>query len=181
MDLLEILLPEGSSSVPEEFLPKDFESGAAYRDRLSPLENRRIEKRGTLRYKPEFALIAFEVLTSGRGAPAKEHVAAILQCSKKCLNAWIAKFPEFKSAIEEGLTVGKAIWLAKLGEYAFQPSGLVNTALIKLLSNVVYDIEEKAGMNLKLEGKIAVNEIEPSISEKEAVNLYIDMINEDKK
>ena len=180
MSLLEKLLPDGSNTIPEEYLPREFESGKNYHQRLSPLESRRLEKRGTIRYRPEYAIIAFEVLTSGKGAPSKSHVSAALQCSKYCIKSWEVKYPEFKRAMEEGFTIGKAIWLTKLGEYAFRPAGLVNNSLIKLLSNVVYDIEERSGVHLQLERKVASNDIESSISEKEAVNLYIDMINEDK-
>lgn len=181
LSVAELTLQSGDTSIPEVLLPRDMESSKDYKKRLAPLDDRRLEKSRTLKYKPDYALIAFEVLTSGKGAICRAHVCAALSCGENTLRRWESKYPEFKQAISDGMLIGKAIWLERLGQYAFQPSGLVNNGLIKLLSSFVYNVSDNPReFILQLEGSKVVGEIDASVSEKEAVNLYIDMINDDK-
>ena len=109
---------------------------------IGPIEKKRYRAHGSYDYKPEYCEIAFDLLSDGNKAKTKAHVCGALWCSKPTLLQWMKKFPEFKKAVEDGLTVGAMKWREKIRQHAFSPSSEVNNGLIKLLSSNVYGIKE---------------------------------------
>lgn len=121
---------------------------------LSPMEENRKKKFGTLKYRPQYCKYAYELLASSDRAKTKSHVCAYLQCSKPTLLSWMERFPEFGKAIRDGLEEGKAKWREKLRDHAFSPTSEVNNGLIKLLSANVYGIKEEKDVNIKNSGSL---------------------------
>ena len=110
---------------------------------ISPLERNRNRKFGTYSYRPEYAEIAFNILSFDDGAKTWAHVCNALCCSGPTLLRWRKKFPEFEKACIEGKKVGQMKWRDKLRRHAFSPTAEVNNGLIKLLSSNVYGIKEE--------------------------------------
>ncbi len=121
---------------------------------LSPMEENRKKKFGTLKYRPEYCRMAYDLLSESDKAKTKSHVCAFLQCSKPTLLSWMERFPEFGDAIRDGLEVGKKKWRDRIADHAYSPTSEVNNGLIKLLSANVYGIKEEKDVNIKNSGSL---------------------------
>lgn len=99
-------------------------------------------------YKPEYAKLAFNLLSRSTTAKNKSHLCAAFKCSRPTLTRWLKTHPEFNEAVVSGLEIGKSKWFTKLATHAFKPSVQVNNGLIKLLSAHVYGIKDDAEMNV---------------------------------
>ncbi|RLB92835.1 MAG: hypothetical protein DRH26_05355 [Deltaproteobacteria bacterium] len=124
------------SKIPDRASAKD------QKNVINTIDRNRHRKFGAYSYRPEYAEIAFNLLSDSGQAKTKEHVCNALCCSKPTLLNWMKTFPEFKAAVEDGLTIGEMKWRDKIREYAFSPTSEVNNGLIKLLSSNVYGIKE---------------------------------------
>lgn len=96
------------------------------------------------KYNPEtYPKIAYEVL-SKKAMQSKSHLGVALRCAKSTIILWMKRYPEFKEAVEKGLSDGEAKFRDKLKKHAFIPSSQVNNGLIKLMAANVYGIKEEA-------------------------------------
>lgn len=130
-----------SPKIPDEIQISSKEQKPYY-DLESPIEISRRKKYGSIKYKPIFPKLVYDLLSRSQTAKNKSHCCALLQCKKATLLKWMRKYPEFNEAIVAGLEIGKSKWYSKLATHAFKPSGLVNNGLIKLLSANVYGIKD---------------------------------------
>ncbi len=127
----------GASPLKESF---DIEP-ASEQECLVDLEGRQRQGWGNTLYEEHYPLLAYEVLSSD-ALKTKAHLCVAFACSKPTINRWIGKYPEFREAVECGLSCGEVKFRDKVRNNAFKPSKEVNNGLIKMMGSNVYGIEE---------------------------------------
>lgn len=105
-------------------------------------------------YLPEYAQLAFNLLSKATTAKNRSHLCAAFKCSRPTLERWMKKNPEFHAAVTNGLEIGKSKWFTKLATHAFKPTANVNNGLIKLLSANVYGIKDDAEVNVVVNNNV---------------------------
>lgn len=92
-------------------------------------------------YHKSYPILAFNVLSCSpfAGLP---HVKVALRCNESDLMSWSSDYPEFAKAVEQGFLEGELLARELLLRIAFEPSSKVNTHILKILSNNVYEIKD---------------------------------------
>jgi len=90
---------------------------------------------------------AFAILSSCPFA-SDSHLCKAFEVSADTLKQWVVDYDELSNAISRGKAEGEALCRDMMLELSGEPSSSVNTQLIKILSQNVYDIKDEHNLNL---------------------------------
>lgn len=109
----------------------------------------------------------------------KAHLCKAFGCSKKTLSQWLLSFPSFNDNVDRGLAAGEAKARDLILNSALDSSSKVNTTLLKVLANNVYEIKDEVQTVVVDNRATESNPITDDMSAKEAGRIYSQMLKGD--
>jgi hypothetical protein len=128
-------------------------------------------------YVETYDRLAYRILASSPFA-TKSHLATAFSVSSQTLTQWLNSFPSFNDSVDRGMSEGEAKARNLLLSSAFESSTKVNTALLKVLANNVYNIKDES-QTVVVDNRSASHEmITDDMSAIEASQKYTQMLRE---
>jgi hypothetical protein len=126
-------------------------------------------------YQKAYDYLAYKIL-SVSPFTTKAHLCKAFSCSKRTLQQWLVSFPSFNDYVDRGLSAGEAGARDMLLNSALDSSNKVNTTLLKVLANNVYEIKDEV-QTVVVDNRVdSATPITDDMTAKEAGRLYSQMI-----